>query len=149
VLVYLARYLRGGPLSNRRLRACDGQRVVFAYEERAKGPEGAARQRTMDLPLEQFIGRWLLHVPPAGAVRVRCGGLCAPTQGAALAQCRQQLGQGRVEGPEPLDGPRAGAAWGEESRERWPVRGQRLVGTALLPRAGVPPPTALGWAQVA
>jgi Putative transposase/Transposase zinc-binding domain len=149
VLVYLARYLRGGPLSNRRLRACDGQRVVCAYEERAKGPEGAARQRTMDLPLEQFMGRWLLHVPPAGAVRVRCWGLYAHTQGAALAQCRQPLGQGRVEGPEPLDGPRAGEAWGEESRERCPVCGQLLVGTALLPRAGVPPPTELGWEQVA
>lgn len=48
VLVYLARDLRGGPLSNRRLRAGDGQRVVFAYEERAQGPEGQARQRTMD-----------------------------------------------------------------------------------------------------
>jgi hypothetical protein len=149
VLVYLARYLRGGPLSNRRLRACDGQRVVFAYEERATGPEGQARQRTMDLPLEQFIGRWLLHVAPAGAVRVRCWGLYAHTQGDALAQCRQQLGQGQVEEPAPLDGPREGEAWGEGSWECCPVCGQPLVGTALLPRAGVPPPTEPGWEQVA
>jgi Putative transposase len=149
VLVYLARDLRGGPLSNRRLRACDGQRVVLAYEERAQGPEGQARPRTMDLPLEPFLGRWLLHVPPAGAVRVRCWGLYAHTQGDALAQCRQPLGQGRVEAPEPLDGPREGEAWGEESRERCPVCGPPLVGTALLPRAGVPPPTEPGWEQVA
>jgi Putative transposase/Transposase zinc-binding domain len=31
VLVYLARYLRGGPIANRRLLAADGQQVVFAY----------------------------------------------------------------------------------------------------------------------
>jgi hypothetical protein len=29
VLIYLARYLRGGPLSNHRLLACDGRQVVF------------------------------------------------------------------------------------------------------------------------
>jgi hypothetical protein len=71
VLIYLARYLRGGPIANRRLRACDGQQVVFGYEERAKGPSGQAQRQTMSLSLEQFIGRWLLHVPPAGAVLVR------------------------------------------------------------------------------
>jgi hypothetical protein len=90
VLVYLARYLRGGPLSHRRLRACDGEQVIFGYEERAKGPGGQARQRTMGLPLEPFIGRWRLHVPPSGAVRVRCWGLYAHTPGDALAQGRQQ-----------------------------------------------------------
>jgi Putative transposase len=47
VLVYLARYLRGGPLANRRLLACDGAQVVFPYAERAKGSGGQATQRTM------------------------------------------------------------------------------------------------------
>jgi Putative transposase len=75
VLIDLARDRRGGPLSNRRWRACDGQQVVLAYEERAKGPESPARQRPRGLPREQCIGRWRLQVPPAGAVRVRCGGL--------------------------------------------------------------------------
>jgi Putative transposase/Transposase zinc-binding domain len=99
VLIYLARYLRGGPLSNRRLRACDGQQVVFAYEERAKGPGGQAKARTMRLPLEPFLGRWLLHVPPVGAVYVRCWGVYAHTQGTALARCRSQVGQDPVEAP--------------------------------------------------
>lgn len=89
-LVYLARYLRGGPLSNRRLVWCDGQQVVFRYEERAKPNGGQSHQRTMRLPLEQFLGRWLLHVPPARAVRVRCWGLYAHPQGEELARCRQQ-----------------------------------------------------------
>ena len=149
VLIYLARYLRGGPLANRRLLACDGQQVVFWYEERAKAKGEQAHRRTMRLPLEQFLGRWLLHVPPARAVRVRGGGLYAHTQGDVLAPCRQQLGQGPVEDPEPLDGLREGEAWGEASPERWPICGQPLVCTALISRAGVPPPAAPGWEQVA
>jgi hypothetical protein len=149
VLVYLARYLRGGPLANRRLLSCDGERVIFRYEECAKGPGGQARQWTMGLPLEQFIGRWLLHVPPAGAVRVRCWGLYAYTHSDALARCRQQLGQGPVEAPAPLDGLCEGEAWGEAPPERCPVCGRRLVCTALIPRAGVPPPHVPSWEQVA
>ena len=149
VLVYLARYLRGGPLANRRLLSCDGEQVVFRYEERDKGPGGQATQRTMRIPLAQFIGRWLLHVPPAGAVRVRGWGLYGHTQGAALAQCQQQVGQGRDEVPPPQGAPHAGETWGEVPAERGPVCGQPLVCTALVPRAGVPPPAEPGWEQVA
>jgi hypothetical protein len=149
VLVYLARYLRGGPIAQRRLLACDGQQVVCGYEERAKGPGGQATRRTMCLPLAQFIGRWRLHVPPPGAVLVRCWGLYAHTQGAALAVCRQQLGQGPVETPQPLDWQRACAERGEAHPERCPVCGRRLVCTALIPRAGVPPPVAMDGEEVA
>jgi hypothetical protein len=149
VLIYLARYLRGGPLANRRLRACDGQQVVFAYQERAKGPEGQAQVRTMRLPLEQFLGRWLLHVPPTGAVWVRGWGLYAHSQGDALAWCRQQVGQGPVEEPPRVDWQRGCEERGETHPERCPVCGRPLVCTALIPRAGAPPPAEMGWEQVA
>jgi hypothetical protein len=149
VLVYLARYLRGGPLSSRRLLACDGQQVVFQYEERAKANGVPAKQHTMRLSLEQFIGRWLLHVPPARAVLVRCWGLYAHTQGAALAVCRQQLGQAPVEAPAHLAWQSCCAERGEAHPERCPVCGQRLVCVALVPRAGAPPPVAGGQKQVA
>lgn len=147
VLVYLARYLRGGPLSQRRLLACDRERVVFRYEERAKGPGGQATQRTMSLPLEQFLGRWLLHVPPPRAVLVRGWGLYAHSQGDALAQCRVQVGQGLVETPPRLEG--QAEELGEASPERCPVCGQPLVCTTLLPQTGISPPRAAGWEQVA
>ena len=149
VLVYLARYLRGGPIANRRLLACDGQQVVFGYEARAKGPGGQAKRRTMRLPLAQFIGRWRLHVPPPGAVRVRCWGLYAHTQGAALAVCRPQLGQGPVEVPPPWDWQSGCEGRGEAHPERCAVCGQRLVCVALVPRAGAPPPAVAGQQQVA
>jgi hypothetical protein len=149
VLVDLARYLRGGPLANRRLLSYEGEQVVCRYEERPKGPGGQARERTRRLPLEQFLGRWRLHVPPAGAVRVRCWGLYAHTQGDALAQCRQQLGQAPVEQPKPLSEQSGCVELGEALPECCPVWGQRLVCTALIPRAGAPPPADTGWAQVA
>jgi hypothetical protein len=149
VLVYLARYLRGGPIAHRRLLACDGEQVVLGYEERTKGPGGQATRRTMRLPPGQFIGRWRLHVPPPGAVLVRGWGLYAHSQGDALAQCRQQLGQGPVEVPPPWDWQSACAERGEAHPECCPICGRRLVCTALIPRAGVPPPTAAAWEQVA
>ena len=103
----------------------------------------------MRLPLEPFLGRWWLPVSPPRAVRVRCWGLYAHTQGAALAVCRQPLGQGPLEAPPPWDWQRAGAERGEAHPERCPVCGQRLVCTALLPRAGVPPPAKTDGEQVA
>jgi hypothetical protein len=75
--------------------------------------------------------------------------LYAHTQGDALAVCRQQVGQGPVEAPAPRDGQRDGEGWGEAQPERCPVCGQRLVCTALIPRAGVPPPAEAVWEQVA
>ncbi len=140
VLIYLARYLRGGPIANRRLRAGDGQHVVFGYEERAKANGGQAKRTTMSLPLDQFVGRWLLHVPPTGAVLVRYWGLYAHNQGEELARCRAQLGQGPMEGPEGLARPHEGTGWAEVPLECCPVCGPPLVCRALLPRSGVPPP---------
>ncbi len=149
VLIYLARYLRGGPIANRRLLASEGDQVVFRYEERAKGPGGQATQGTMRLPLAQFMGRWLLHVPPPHAVRVRCWGLYAHGQGGALALSRQQLGQEPVAEPELSEWPPACGERGEAQPECCPICRQRLVCIALIPRAGVPPPAETGWEQVA
>jgi hypothetical protein len=74
-LISLARDLRGGPIAPQRVVAWDGQQVVFGYTERATGSGGQAHPRTRRLAIEQVIGRGRLHVPPAGAVRVRCWGL--------------------------------------------------------------------------
>jgi hypothetical protein len=71
---------------------------------------------------------------------VRGWGLSGHTPGAALARCRQQVGQRPVEAPAVVDGQDEGAGGGEEARERCPVCGQPLVGVALVPRAGAPPP---------
>jgi Putative transposase/Transposase zinc-binding domain len=145
VLVYLARYWRGGPIATRRLRACDGEPVSWGDEERATGPGGQATRRTLRLPLGPCSGRWRLQVPSPGAVLGRRWGLYASTQGAAVAVCRQQLDQGPVEAPPPWAWPRACAERGAAHPECCPVCGRRLVCTAISPRAGVPPPAAAAW----
>jgi hypothetical protein len=149
ILVYLARDLRGGPLSKRRLLAWDGERVVLGAEERAKGPGGHAQRRTMSLAFEQFIGRWRLHGPASRAVLVRCWGLYAHTQGEAFALCRQPLGQAPVAGPEPVALHPPIPPEGDASCAHCPVCGQPLVCPALIRRAGVPPPAANGREPVA
>ena len=85
--VYLARYLRGGPIGNSRLRALDGERVTFGYRDfRHDGAESA-----MTLSVEEFTSRWLQHVPLPGQRIIRCYGLYHHALRAQLAICRYQI----------------------------------------------------------
>jgi hypothetical protein len=88
VLKYLARYTHRVALSNRRLvQLADGQ-VTFTYKDYAHG----SKQRTMTLPAEEFLRRFLQHVLPSGFVKVRHYGLLANGQREPkLALCRWLL----------------------------------------------------------
>ncbi len=86
VLLYLGRYLRGGPISNRRLLAASKDRVVFAYTDHRD-----AKSKVMALPMEQFLQRLLWHVPEPGRHVVRYFGLYARDQAAAREACRAEL----------------------------------------------------------
>src|SRR5262245_2876573 len=84
-LTYVARYIRGGPFANQRLVACAQGVVTFRY--RLNGDAGggnSGRLGRMRLSIDEFIRRYLLHVPPPGLRVVRCYGLNAPTKGMAL-----------------------------------------------------------------
>jgi hypothetical protein len=139
VLTYLARYIRGGPLANRRLVACANGRVTFRY--RVKG-DGSDRQQSdlMTLPIEEFIRRYLQHVPEPGTRVVRSYGLYAPTKGEALAVCRAQLGQRPVEKPVVLDWQMACRDRGDAHPERCPRCGRLLVRLGVILPARIPPP---------
>jgi len=93
----------------------------------------------MTLPIAAFIQRYLLHVPSPGTKVVRGYGLYAPTKRAALARCREQLGQGPVVRAAVLDWQTACSQRGEDHPERCPVCGCRLVCTGVIPRASGPP----------
>jgi Putative transposase/Transposase zinc-binding domain len=146
VLTYLARYIRGGPLANRRVVACENGRVTFRY--RVKG-DGSDRQQSdlMTLPIEEFIRRYLQHVPEPGTRVVRGYGLYAPTKGEALAVCRAQLGQRPVEKPGVLDWQMACRDRGDAHPERCPRCGRLLVRLGVILPARIPPP-ARGLVQV-
>jgi hypothetical protein len=140
VVTYLARYLRGGPITNARLMAWDGERVTFSYRPRSEETDGGepAPQR-MTWPVADFLQRWLRHVPMPQTRVVRSYGLSHPSHAAALAVCRAALGQPPLEAPAALDWQTGCAQRGEAHPERCPTCGQRLVCTGVIPRGGAPP----------
>jgi hypothetical protein len=90
VLAYLARYTHRIAISNERLLSdADGQ-VRFRYRDRRRGN----RPRTMTLPRDEFLRRFLLHVLPIGFMRIRHFGLFANRARAAkLGAARAALQQ--------------------------------------------------------
>ena len=90
VLAYLGRYTHRVALSNDRLLALRQGRVRFRWRDYADGD----RVKVMDLAVDEFLRRFLLHVVPNGFVRIRHFGLLANRRrAAALAQCRTLLAQ--------------------------------------------------------
>ena len=90
VLAYLGRSTHRIALSNDRLVAVDGDRVHFRWRDYADHD----RVKIMDLAVDEFLRRFLLHVVPDGFVRIRHFGLLANRRrAAALAQCRALLAQ--------------------------------------------------------
>ena len=89
LVVYLARYLRGGPIKNHRLVDFTGTEVSFRYRDRRgrKHP----KWRPITLPVEEFLDRLFQHVPVPGLQMVRAYGLYGRHQRAALQHCRLQL----------------------------------------------------------
>ena len=89
VLEYLSRYTHRIAIGNSRLLdIADGQ-VTFSYLDRKDG----GRRKELTLPADGFIRRFLLHVLPRGLFRMRHYGILANGFEAALAQCRELLGQ--------------------------------------------------------
>lgn len=79
VLNYLGRYLNGGPFGERRLVAYDGHRVTFRY----RGRRGEHRRQVTSLEVDEFIRRYIQHVPPEGFHMVRGFGLYRRGAGSA------------------------------------------------------------------
>ncbi len=97
VLAYLGRYTHRVALSNDRLLAVADGRVRFRWRDYADGD----RVKVMELDVDEFLRRFLLHVVPDGFVRIRHFGLLANRRRAvALAQCQALLAQ-----PPPPSGP--------------------------------------------
>jgi Putative transposase/Transposase zinc-binding domain len=89
VLKYLARYTHRVAISNRRLIGMKDGRVRFRYKDYARG----GKRRTMELEATEFLRRFLLHVLPAGFVRIRHYGLLSNRhRREKLAVCRKLLG---------------------------------------------------------
>ena len=89
VLAYLASYTHRVAIANSRLIAMRGA-VTFKWKDCRL--EGRDRQKTMTLPVSEFIRRFLLHVLPSGFHRIRHYGLLASGARAHdIARVRQLL----------------------------------------------------------
>ena len=88
VYKYVGRYLRRGPISEKRIAGYDGQTVTIAYAH----PEKHKRS-TFRLSAHDFIERLLSHVPEKGTHLVRSYGLFHPNCRGKLDSGRAQLGQ--------------------------------------------------------
>jgi Putative transposase len=89
VLDYLGRYTHRVAISNNRLIRLDNGKVTFRWKDYQAGN----RQKHMTLDAEEFLRRFLMHVLPAGFVRIRHYGWLANAQRRyKLALCRELLG---------------------------------------------------------
>ena len=85
VLKYLARYTHRVAISNRRLLSMEDGRVSFEWKDYADGN----KTKIMTLDAVEFIRRFLLHILPAGFVRIRQFGFLANrARRKKLALCR-------------------------------------------------------------
>ena len=90
VLAYLSRYTHRIAISNHRLIKADEAGVTFKWKDyRVEGPD---RYKTMTLPVDAFIRRFLNHVLPKRFHRIRHYGLLANGNRAAnVARARELL----------------------------------------------------------
>ncbi len=132
VMKYLARYIRGGAISNNRIIYDKKGKIKFRYRQ------GDNKQDTMELPVNEFMKRYFNHVPEPYTKVVRYYGLYAPTAKEELAECREQLGQEPVKEIKELDWQGYYEKQGIEDPIVCPECGKRLVRLADIPRMPIP-----------
>jgi len=86
VIEYLARYVRGGPIRDRRLVSASPTTTTFSYTDHRDG-----RTKRMALPSEEFLRRLFWHVPEPRSHVVRLYGLYGRSQRALCEACREAL----------------------------------------------------------
>lgn len=135
VLTYLARYLRGGPISNSRIVKIEDGKVTFHV--------GREKKQLLTLPIEEFIERFIWHIPKPSLVVVRCYGLYANGRKRPLDLCHQLLGSPSISEPCKLNWQDTLESIFSKSQNHnqtqanpWqcPVCGKRLIVKATLPR---------------
>jgi hypothetical protein len=86
VALYLARYVKGGPLGPGQALDLTGSTVCLRYVDHRDG-----QRKTLALQAPEFISRVLCHAPPRGQHTVRHAGLYATALRTQHARCRALL----------------------------------------------------------
>ena len=101
VLKYLARYMTGGPISDRRIISDENDRVTFWA--RSKDKAAGNPSRPFELPGKEFVRRWSMHILPKGYTRSRqFGGYHGSKRKDYLPRCRELL---TIASPPPIPPP--------------------------------------------
>lgn len=96
VLNYLARYVHRGAIANSRIISIDDDKVTFRYQ-----PTKSSQSKIMTLNAHEFIRRFLQHVLPRAAHKVRYYGLWAPANREYLYKMQSLLaGDNKGDAPE-------------------------------------------------
>jgi len=77
VIIYLSRYVRGAPISDKRITDVTDESVSFYYRD---NKDGVPVRSIMTLSKKQFLQRLLLHVPPPRQNYVRYYGIFHSSQ---------------------------------------------------------------------
>lgn len=128
VVRYLARYVSRTAISDERIVAADEENVTFRYTDSA-----TQQRRLCTLSAEEFLRRYLQHVPPAGQHRVRYFGWMHPSAKARRMKVETLLQKPIVLAAPPTEAP------------RWHLRCPHcarftLVRVGTLPRQARAPP---------
>lgn len=86
VMLYLSRYIKGGPIRGSQITRLDAQTITYRYKDHRDG-----RIKTRSETPKVFIERWLEHVPVIGAHTVRHFGLYAGASRKRRNVCRSQI----------------------------------------------------------
>lgn len=135
VAIYLGRYIKGGPISNSRLKSYQNKEVEFYYDDYHE-KDKTKKRKVMKVTAEEFIRRLLMHIPPDGFKTVRNYGIYASSKRAELNKCRERFGQKSYE--EAVEDIK-GAAWLEDLIEEnscCPICGEKLEVTEKIPFGG-------------
>lgn len=87
VMLYLSKYLKGGPIHPSQIGRCDDQGISFVYKDHRD-----QRHKALTLTPMEFIDRLLAHVPEPGIHTVRHYGLYGSAARDKRNICREKLG---------------------------------------------------------
>jgi hypothetical protein len=102
VVSYLAKYIKGGAISNKRLLCDDEKGVLFKYTNYRDEENTEKNNATILLSHDEFIRRILLHIPDLRLRTFRSYGVYYRRNIEELNRIREHFGQEPVEEPERL-----------------------------------------------
>jgi len=100
VLLYLSRYLLGGPFKAQQIRSMDSEHIRFSYKDHRE-----KRQKILTLSIDEFMRRILMHIPEPRIHTLRHYGLYASQARTARETCRNQLKSEQRQGALEEDNP--------------------------------------------